>query len=133
MTDTRTRREKLEAMAGQTVSPNEAAIARRILDEMGPTVSEAAADVYDSQAFRHFYGQTIDQWLNQWEADERERKRQEAQARRLRERAAADHLGPNREMRPRWEYSTRSAHPFAPSMGVRCARCGETKVSQVHR
>lgn len=35
MSDTRTLREKLEAMAGQDVSPNEAEIARAKLDAMG--------------------------------------------------------------------------------------------------
>lgn len=34
--DTRTRREKLEAMASQTVSPNEADNARRLLDAAPP-------------------------------------------------------------------------------------------------
>lgn len=34
MADLRTRREKLEAMADQSVSPNEAAIARRLLSEL---------------------------------------------------------------------------------------------------
>jgi len=41
MADQRTRREKLEAMAAQTVSPNEAAIAQRLLSEM----DAAAGDV----------------------------------------------------------------------------------------
>ncbi len=47
MPDDRTRREKLEAMADQTVSPNEAQIARRLLAEMAAATSSTRARVDD--------------------------------------------------------------------------------------
>lgn len=53
MPDNRTRREKLEAMANQTASPNEAEIARRLLAEMGVPETrqraERAADEFLSR------------------------------------------------------------------------------------
>lgn len=41
MPDNRTRREKLEAMANQTVSPHEAEIARRLLAELDAATPDA--------------------------------------------------------------------------------------------
>lgn len=51
--DTRTKRQKLEAMANQTASPREAEIARRMLREMGATTEPSADVSADIRAFMH--------------------------------------------------------------------------------
>jgi hypothetical protein len=72
MTDTRSRREKLEAMARATESPHEAAIARRLLDEMGspdPAIRQTAYRTADDLLSRmdwspdgHTVRMTVDGW-----------------------------------------------------------------------